>query len=155
MLGEGHTDRHAAHGDTRDTFTHNAMSSDEPPELIRPSRGERALARTIASMGAAMSGADRREAAARRPGKRPKGRERPTPKRSARELLRMADDARQGTPPATSPARTLIDEAALAGDFERARTLTEEVKERAPDLDRLAAAQAKRERRAARARGDA
>lgn len=73
---------------------------------------------------------------------------------TARELAEMADNALQGIPPATSPARAMIAVAQLAGDFERANALIREVKEKAIDLRRMARAAERAERRAAkRARG--
>lgn len=69
---------------------------------------------------------------------------------TARELAEMAANAKQGIPPAGSVADGEIRNAELSGDFERARALREEVKERAPDLARMARAQAKAERRAKR-----
>lgn len=82
------------------------------------------------------------------------GFEKRTPKQrrdyTARELREMADNALQGIPPASSPARAMIARAQLAGDFERANALTREVKEKATALARLARAAEKAERRAKR-----
>lgn len=67
---------------------------------------------------------------------------------TARELEDMAANAREGIPPAGSVADHEIRKAELSGDFERALALRAEVKERAPDLARMARAQRKAERRA-------
>lgn len=71
---------------------------------------------------------------------------------TARELEAMALNAREGIPPAGSVADHDIRRAELSGDFERALALRAEVKERAPDLARMARAQRKVERRAKRAK---
>jgi hypothetical protein len=74
-------------------------------------------------------------------------RRREEPTQSARELFAIAEAARNGIPPAGSPAARQIREALERGEFTLARTLGDEVKERAPDLLRIAEAQEKRERR--------
>jgi hypothetical protein len=73
-------------------------------------------------------------------------RRREEPTQSARELFAIAEAARNGIPPAGSPAARQIREALERGEFSRALTLREEVKERAPDLDAHRRAQAKRAR---------
>lgn len=67
---------------------------------------------------------------------------------TARELEAMAVNAREGIPPAGSVADHDIRRAELSGDFERALALRAEVKERAPDLARMARAQRRAEKRA-------
>lgn len=67
---------------------------------------------------------------------------------TARQLEDMAMNAREGIPPAGSVADGQIREAEQAGDFTKALALREEVKERAPDLARMARAQRRAERRA-------
>lgn len=69
---------------------------------------------------------------------------------TARELRAMADDAKNGIPPASSPAAAEIRRSQTEGDFERANALIREVKEKAPALDRMARAAEKAERRAKR-----
>lgn len=71
---------------------------------------------------------------------------------TARELRAMGEDALQGIPPASSPAFHEIKRATIAGDFERANALTNEVREKAPALLRLARAAERAERRAAKRR---
>lgn len=68
---------------------------------------------------------------------------------SARQLEEMATNAREGIPPAGSVAAGQIRDAEQRGDFTAALVLREEVKERAPDLARMARAQRRAERRAA------
>lgn len=77
----------------------------------------------------------------------------PVPKQTSRELYELAALAREGIPPATSTAAKLIREAEQGGDFAGARRLRDEVKERAPDLERVARAKEKLERKAARRAG--
>jgi hypothetical protein len=97
----------------------------------------------------------RREAMVKARGKMPmvkKKRPLPRPTQPAKVLYEMAEQAREGIPPATSSARKMIDEAQEGGDFSKAIKLRDEVKERAGELVRIAKAQEKRERRAQRAK---
>lgn len=75
------------------------------------------------------------------------------PAQSAAHIRVLAEQARDGIPPVGSPAERMIREAEQAADFALARKLREEVKERADDLERMADAQERRERKAARRRG--
>jgi hypothetical protein len=72
---------------------------------------------------------------------------------TARELEEMATNARDGIPPAGSVADGQIRDAEMRGDYTLSLALREEVKERAPDLARMARAQRKAERRAANRAG--
>lgn len=69
---------------------------------------------------------------------------------TAAELREMAELALQGVPRPGSPAAYELRRCYESGDFERALALVAEVKEKAPDLARLARAAEKAERRAKR-----
>lgn len=71
---------------------------------------------------------------------------------TSRQLFEMADNAREGIPPAGSVASSQIRDAEQRGDFAKAIVLREEVKEREKDLRRMARAQQRAEKRAANRR---
>lgn len=67
---------------------------------------------------------------------------------TSRQLFEMADNARDGIPPAGSVADGQIRDAEQRGEFAFALALREEVKEREKDLRRMARAQQRAEKRA-------
>jgi hypothetical protein len=71
---------------------------------------------------------------------------------TSRELFAMADEAAAGRALPNSSADGMLRTAMARGDFERAAAIVREIKERAPDLRRLARAADRAERRAARRR---
>jgi hypothetical protein len=119
------------------------MSSDTPPPIEFVRQGPRS----------AEALDDPRAVRVRRYALDDHKRRREEPKQSARELFAIADAAREGTPPAGSPAARELREAQERGDFARAREIRAEVVERAPDLDRIAYAQLRREHKRMRRRG--